>query len=548
MTNDFTRRRFLEISGITAVGLAGLAGCNEEREVASEICEGYEPSGRNVVVILCDQLRKDFLNIYGCDAVPTPNLDELAANGTVFDNAITSSPVCAPARAGMMTGRYVSDHGVWTNDVPFRDGLEYIAENMNELGYETGAFGKLHHFPAKDAKGFKTAKQMEETRLGKDDDYYKYLKARHPEIKDIWNNYDRRKLVFNYSSEDYYEYFIASEAMKFIDNSKKAGKPFFAWVSFQGPHDPYDPPQDVKGVVDTSKLPEPIDSDLDSMPDVQKYRAAIFPPPRPLKWNMKVRKAYGEMIHFIDMQIGRIVEDLKAKGLYENTTFIFSADHGDLIGDHHNNYKGPFPYEAQLAVPLVISNHPDVKKNGQSKSLVGNIDIPSTVLDVAGSDHRMGVSMSLIEQSKEKPEYTRSVNFSEFCDSCKIVEDKKFRYAYFPFTGQAQLFDKVNDPQELNDLAGKAEYRDVERSFLKDILDFQLIAKGVRIEAHDFVPAQQEGLKEKYPLFEKDFVAAYPLTKNNIERLKKKGLDYRYNEFLEKNKYNIKAGYRESQD
>ncbi len=542
--NDVTRRKFLKLSGITAVAAAAhLTGCQKDHAHQPDMRIGFKPTGRNIVVILCDQLRKDFLRMYGCDSIPTPHLDALAANGTVFDNAITQSPVCAPARACMMTGRYISDHGVWTNDVPFRDGLEYIAENMNKIGYATGAFGKLHHFPAKDAKGFKTTKQMEETRLGKDDDYYKYLKARHPEIKDIWNNYDRKKLVFNYSAEDYYEYFIASEAMKFMNHSQKAGKPFFAWISFQGPHDPYDPPRDVKGVVDVTKLPEPIDSDLNAMPDVHKYRAAIFPPPSPLQWNMKVRQAYGEMIHFIDLQIGRIIDRLKQRGLYENTTFIFSADHGDLIGDHSNNYKGPFPYEAQLAIPLLVSNHPAVQKAARSQNLVGNIDIPSTVLDIAGSEHRMGVSLSLIEQAKAQPEFTRTVNFSEFCDSCKIVEDRFYRYTYYPFTGQAQLFDKAKDPLEQNNLAGQKQYSAIEMKFLKDIVDFQAIAKGVRIAAYDFVPAQQKGLKDKDPLFEKDFVAAYPLKNRQVENLKKKGLDYRYNEFIEKNKYDLKAGY-----
>jgi arylsulfatase A-like enzyme len=112
---------------------------------------------KNIVVILCDQLRKDFLSCYGFKGLHTPNIDRLANDGVLFENAFTASPVCAPGRACMMTGRYVSDHQVFTNDVPFRDGLEYLAERFNKLGYQTGAFGKLHHFPAKDTKGFHTA-------------------------------------------------------------------------------------------------------------------------------------------------------------------------------------------------------------------------------------------------------------------------------------------------------------------------------------------------------------------------------------------------------
>ncbi len=530
MNSGQTRRNFLKLTGISVASFA-FAGSDINNKKVLKTGENYKPADRNIVVILCDQLRKDFLNLYGCNAVPTPNLDYLASIGTTFDNAITQSPVCAPARASMMTGRYVSDHMVWTNDVPFRPGLTYLAEVMNKLGYETGAFGKLHHYPADDLKGFKYAKQMEETRLGKKDDYYQYLKRRHPEIKDILSNYDKQQLHFNYSKEDYYEYFIASEAIKFIKRSTENKKPFLAWVSFQGPHTPYDPPKEVKGCVNEAMIPEPIEFKSEGLPQVHRYRSEIAPPPGSYTWNMKVRKAYCEMIHFIDIQVGRIIQELKKTGQFENTTLIFAADHGDLIGDHNQNYKGPFPYQAQMAIPLVVANHPGVRKQARSPNLVGNIDIPSTVIDIAGSDLRMGVSISLIEQAKEKPKFTRKINFSEFCDSCKIVEDHKYRYAYYPFTEDAQLFDKIKDPEEQNNLAGRKEYAPIENKFLKDIMDFQIIAKGVRIEAHDFVPEQQKGLKAKKRHFEKDLPIAHPLRKIDYSRVKKAGLDHTYNEF-----------------
>lgn len=155
---------------------------------------------RNVLVILCDQLRPDFLNIYGCPAIPTPNLDRLAAMGVVFDRAITASTVCAPARAGMMTGRHVSDHGVWSNSVPFRPGMDLIAERMNALGYRTGAFGKLHHHPDRHTKGFQIARLMEEGRLG-DDDYLKHLRTKYPDFKGLFRERDGAFLL---DEEDYY--------------------------------------------------------------------------------------------------------------------------------------------------------------------------------------------------------------------------------------------------------------------------------------------------------------------------------------------------------
>lgn len=121
----------------------------------------------NVMVILCDQLRADFLSCYnGNSPVKTENIDLLVEDGVLFEHAVTASPVCAPGRACMMTGRYVSDHKVWTNDVPFRENIDYLPYRMKENGYACAAFGKLHHYPARDVKGFDEYWQMEENRLG----------------------------------------------------------------------------------------------------------------------------------------------------------------------------------------------------------------------------------------------------------------------------------------------------------------------------------------------------------------------------------------------
>ena len=100
---------------------------------------------RNVLLIMCDQLRPDYLHAYGADFIPTPNLDFLASEGAVFDNAITASTVCAPARASFITGLPVSAHGAWTNNIPCKEGTVYLPERMNEAGYLTAAVGCYDH-------------------------------------------------------------------------------------------------------------------------------------------------------------------------------------------------------------------------------------------------------------------------------------------------------------------------------------------------------------------------------------------------------------------
>lgn len=482
---------------------------------------------RNVLVLLCDQLRPDFLSMYGCEAVPTPNLDYLAETGAVFDDAITQSTVCAPSRATMMTGRYVSDHGVWTNDVRFRDGLEYVPERMNKEGYVTGAFGKLHHYPPDDLKGFREAALVEEGRLGEREPYLRWLKNRRPDVTSIWNH---DGYEFRFDEEEYHEQWIATRAIDFIERRRDDG-PLFAWVSFQGPHTPYDPPSEVKGIVDTTALPAPLERPEDDLAPVARYRKARGTDFGSRREVMETRTAYAETIVEIDRQIGRIIDALESAGIKEDTTILFASDHGDLLGDFGLGEKGPFPYRGQLDVPLIVANHPEIEAGSRSGSLVGTIDIPGTCLHVAGADDGIGISRSLIEQANAPADETRDVVFSEFCDSIKTVYDGRYLYSYYPFTERSELYDRTSDPDELNNLAGESEYAAVERMLLMELIDFGIGAKGFNAEAHDLVPEQQERLRRKYPNFEREFTVAYPLNATDVENLRAAGLSDTYNEF-----------------
>ncbi|NLM78435.1 MAG: sulfatase, partial [Ruminococcaceae bacterium] len=136
----------------------------------------------------------------------------------------------------------------------------------------------------------------------------------------------------------------------------------------------------------------------------------------------------------------------------------------------------------------------------------------------------------------------REVNMSEFCDSCKTLVDKRYTFTYYPFTGVTGLYDRVADPEETTNIGGKPEYADVERKFLMHVIDFMVLAKGVRIEAHDLVPDVKKGIEKKDPKFLDNIDIAYPLASMaEVERLKQAGLPWDYNEFCRTRK--IKAHY-----
>ncbi len=484
---------------------------------------------KNIVVILCDQLRKDFLSCYGFNGLKTPNIDSLAKDGILFNNGITASPVCAPGRACMMSGRYVSDHGVFTNDVPFRENLEYLASRMNENNYRTGAFGKLHHFPGKDTKGFEIAFQMEENRLKKEDDYYKWLAKIHPEITDIFNQKEDGSYAFE--KESYYEEYIAQNAMNFISEMHKRGENMFAWISFQGPHTPIDPLDSIINE-DESKIPDPFAVDFDPPCEVPLYRK-VRNNVLNREATTKFRAGYARLIEEIDLKIGEIINLIKSNGDYDDTLFIFSSDHGDLLGDYSMWQKGPLPYKAQLEIPLILTCSDLESKGIQSDILTGNLDIASTVLDAAGDDRALGYSRSIIKMLKDK-ELERKYVYSEFCDSIKMIVDKDYVFSYYPFSGEQELFRRDN---ELINLSNNSDYSSIINEKMKLIVDNMIVAKGIGIEAQDLTPKTQDGIRDILPSYKDSIPIVFPIaTEEQIKLLESAGLDSSYNEFCKSRK------------
>jgi arylsulfatase A-like enzyme len=418
---------------------------------------------------------------------------------------------------------------VWTNDVPFRDGVACLPARMVALGYRTACFGKLHHYPVADAKGFQHVRQMEEGRLGADEPYCKWL-AERGETTDLWH-LDDEDLTFELDDELHYEHWIASEAIDYVENlPAEPDGPFFMWVSFQGPHEPLNPPRGVKGTVDADALPRPLSRPECPPCAVLRYREAWFPVPADVAVVMRERVAYAECIVNIDRQIGRILEALKQRGVLDTTTIVFSSDHGDLRGDFRLKEKGPFPYSGQLNVPLILANHPGAAAGTRSPVLTGNLDIPATVLDVAGGSDGIGLSRSLLDLLRPGSPRLREVNFSEYGDAVKIVETQRYRFAYYPFIGFCELFDRIADPCEERNMAGEPGYRDVECEMLKRVADFGILCKGVETPGFDLAPDVQARLRKLHPAFDRpgEFKAAFPLNTRFKQSLQEKGLDPNY--------------------
>ncbi len=503
---------------------------------------------RNIVLIVSDQMRSDFIGPYGADFIRTPNLNALAENGMTFDNAITASTVCAPARASMLTGKFVSGHDGWTNEVPCKEGSVYLAERLNDQGYMTAAVGFSDHVTKERPLGYQYQNTLCDTDRPLYKTYWEWLKDKYPDAKSYGEDDGTRH--FKYPEEDFYDRWGCDRATDFIDSyvkkgcapdgtaPKEADAPFFLYCGFLSPHDPLVPPHGLEDAVDESRIPPIFNSTRQDVGEVEQYRRAwlnpheaLVDPEGAVPERMKKRKSYCELIAEVDTLIGRIVQSLKDNGVYENTTIIFTCDHGSVDNDYNMLTKGPWPYRSQLFIPMIISNDPAVTPGTRSDCLCGNLDVGATILSIAKDERAFGVSRSMIGMANGTVPQRR-VNMSEFCDTSKTIVDKQYTYIYYPFTGEACLYDRINDPTEMTNLSGRPEYAEVERKFLMDAVDFMCLSKGIRIEAHDLVPKAKAGLEEKHPKFWDDFDIAYPLGSwGLVKRVKEAGLDYNYNEF-----------------
>ena len=351
---------------------------------------------KNILFITADQLRYDTLGFQGVFPVKTPNIDRLARRGTVFDNAYCANPLCVPARASIMTGKYSYDTGVYYNGGEWDEALKTIPGELAANGYYTVAAGKMHFLPKAAHRGFH--KRMADPGLHYKDYLRRkgYLDQLQSEFKPAGDGTPHCDEIIEwvYSKpptqlrrEDFITPYIASEAIHELDLISRrreclpgGNEPFFMWLSFTKPHQPSDPPEPYYSMYDPDEIPGPVRGE---------HEPEQFP--RQLKrfrrnWDIldddlvrKNRARYLGNVTLLDEEIGRVLDKLDALGLGENTLIILSADHGDHLGDHHLQQKG-FYFEPSVKVPLIFCG-PGIPAGVRIQENVSHIDLLPTVLD-----------------------------------------------------------------------------------------------------------------------------------------------------------------------
>lgn len=440
--------------------------------------------GLNILMIMDDQHRSDFLGCSGAEWLKSPNIDALAKEGVRFSNFYCAVPSCTPARTSLLTGLTPWHHGMlgYMNNIAQYYRLT-LPQFFSEMGYDTVVSGKNHFGPPRNTQGYKTI-NLEEGWYTKNPkgficDYEAWFHRMAPDkdlnASGLSYNDARGGHPFPFADELHATHWTADRAIDFLKNNRMEN-PWFLKLSFQRPHPPYDPPKRWMDYYEGIDIPVPQVSDwaqekyknkVTSMDKQPEASSAIFP-------NGEIRScraAYAGSVSFVDEQIGRVIKALKGTGQYENTFILFFSDHGEMLGDQHM-YRKCRPYDPSSKIPLIMrwpqeTGNFNYRRGQVRDELVELRDIFPTLADVCGfalPSKVDGESILKILRSESGWRTTLSFEHSleyEPDNAWVAIRDNRYKYIFFTLTGEMQLFDMQNDPNELRNIIDEPSSRPV---------------------------------------------------------------------------------------
>jgi arylsulfatase A-like enzyme len=406
----------------------------------------------NVLIIMPDQMRGQAMGCMGDPDVKTPHLDRLASQGILFTQMFANTPVCSPARATILTGKYPHKHGMICNDLRLRESEVTLAEILKGHGYRTGFIGKWHLDGGKRLPGFIPPG---ERRQGFD--FWAANECDHSHFKNHYFRDDPEPIVMN----DYETRVWTDLAIEFVSANRDA--PFFLEIAMGPPHNPYKAPDRFATMYDPQKLTMRANWEgagaLTSREDIAQY--------------------YG-MISDVDEQVGRLLAKLDELGIADNTIILFTSDHGDMLGSHKAILKRK-PWEESIRIPGIL-RHPAKIAAGQTLDvLFSHVDIAPTLLGLCGFNapgDMQGENLAprLLNQTESEPE---SIFFQIFVENkaddipapWRGVRTKTHLYARFEAEPWV-LYDLRSDPYELHNREGDPKFEPVRAEMENRLSEF----------------------------------------------------------------------------
>jgi arylsulfatase A-like enzyme len=489
----------------------------------------------NVLFITADQWRGDCLSALGHPCLETPNLDRLAAEGTLFARHYGQATPCGPGRASLYTGLYLHNHRSVVNGAPLDARHSNVALESRKAGYEPVLFGytdvsadpRAHH--PRDPSltsyegllpGMTPVVWLKDDQLG----WLADLRAKGYEIPPGHHGVFRPKADLPgaagrgptfapalYRAEDSNTAFLTDEAMKYI--SVRRDQPWFVHLSYLAPHPPFVVPEPYHDLYDPGDVPLPVRAESpeaeaaqhpwlahylrrqrDSRPSIGvPLSEAIGFDERALR---QLRATYYAMMSEVDAQIGRLIDLLAAEGLYERTLIVFTSDHGEQLGDHWLLGKRSY-FDQSFHIPLILRDprpEADRSRGRRVAAFSENVDVMPSIVEWLGLEPPAQCDgLSLLPFCLgEDPDYWRQEAHWEYDfrdivdpkggdgldlapDQCAMNVIRGQRYKYVHFTALPPLFfDLEQDPGELHDLAGDPASRDLVLAHAQKLLSWRM--------------------------------------------------------------------------
>ncbi len=452
----------------------------------------------NILLLMTDQQRWDAM---GCSGgwVRTPYIDRLAREGIRFSNCVTNSPECMPARISLATGLYPHNTGVWQNkNFTLPAETPTWLQEIRQAGYRTSLFGKTHHYSHdRDLREQETLLHAH----GLDDiDEIGGPRASAQVMSNLTARWEKKGLLEDYRHdfkgrynakphlvqpsalplEEYADIYVAERAIDYLSDYRRP-EPWFCWVSFGGPHEPWDTPEPFASMYtpDSMSPALPACSGAQIRPkgllDEMLSNGGSHLPHFEENEIEKMRANYAGNITLIDEQIGKILSTIEERGELENTIIVFTSDHGEMNGDHGLIYKSNF-LDSAVRIPLIIRT-PDILKSSNaglvSDTFVEWFDIGSTLVELAGAKikHRQ-FAKSLCPTLNDPDVEHRTEAISEFKDEIMYI-NHDWKMALNCQGEPYLLFNRKTDPNETTNLSNLPEMKKIEAR-LKEKIKYRL--------------------------------------------------------------------------
>lgn len=436
----------------------------------------------NLIIIMTDEhnfrtlscyresLPDDQAKIWGEAAakIETPNIDRIAKMGVMMQNFNSVQPVSSPSRGSFFTGLYPQRNGVVKNDLFMNEDVRTIGDELRDEGYQTGYCGKLHLYG--DSKpGWQPQRDFgfTDNRYMFNRGHWKILRLG-AEGEGIAENMGKTALE-DLNEDIFTTDFLTNRTLEYIDENYD--KPFCYVLNIPDPHDPNTVREPYASMYNDIPFEMPMSSTHPNgqlswqraSEDLAFYRSSNY------------FAHYFGMVSCIDLNVGRVLDKLEQRGILDNTIVVFTADHGDMMGEHNRDNKD-VPYVASMKVPMLIYYKDKIVAGSIATHTMGSVDFVPTILSMMGVEAKQqsdGRDMSDLLAKNQMPDGCIDMVISKMQTWIAAVTP---RYKLiFTKTGQVTapvLYDLQEDPHELYDLYGDKAYEAQIKEMAQFILDY----------------------------------------------------------------------------